>query len=88
MGLLLSLPDVYEIIGVFILETDTDVGEDYRSKLLTNIEPFFHIRVVERCICTIVGCWGLLFYLILCVPCIVLVCVCVCVYVCMHHHHQ
>jgi hypothetical protein len=40
MGLLLSFPDVYEIIGVFTFETDSDVREDYRSKLITNIEPF------------------------------------------------
>ena len=60
MCLLLSFPEVYEIIGVFTLETDSDVREDYRPKLLTNIESLFHIRVVEKCNYTSVGCWGLL----------------------------
>ena len=79
VGLLLSFPEVYEIFGVFTLETDSDVREDCRSKPITNIEPFCHILVVEKCNCANVGYRGLLLKLILCIPCIVLVCVCVCV---------
>ena len=73
MGLLLSFPEVYEVIGVFTLETDSDVREDYRSKLITSIEPFIHIHVVGKCNCASVGYSGLLLNLILRIPCIVLV---------------
>jgi hypothetical protein len=73
VGLLLSFPEVCEIIGVFTLETDSDVREDYRSELITNIEPFFYIDVVEKCNCASVGYSGLLWNLIVCVPYIVFV---------------
>jgi len=72
VGLLLSFPEFYEIIGVFTLESDSDVREDCRSKLKTNIEPFFLIHMMEKSNCAIVGYSGLLLNWILYIPCIVL----------------